>query len=205
MKKLTIILVAIFCFNTTTAQQKEIRLETEYGTTSKELQEIIRFEGIEIIDLKFSGEGLIGKDYTILIKEFSNGSLAKLDTLVSSKTSSFLKSIDTTVFKFKYFVKTRLNNTIKMTSIFSRFSNTKLYDIKKTDDTYALHDFLGNNKSIVIEIGKPTYILGYFLPYLDKETGWKMYCQVSGSEHNPEDWGIVFNIPNYFLIEVLFE
>ncbi len=45
---------------------------------------------------------------------------------------------------------------------------------------------------------------GYFLPYLDKETGWKKYCEVSGSKMSPEKWGEHFKIPNYFLIEALF-
>ena len=92
-----------------------------------------------------------------------------------------------------------------MTFMFDRFSTTKYYDIKTSEDSYALHDFLGNEKSIPIEVKKATYILGYFLPYLDKESGWKKYCEVSGSKILPEEWGSTFNIPNYFLVEILFE
>jgi len=205
MRKMAILVVAFLCFNSLTAQQNEIILNTEYGSDNKEIHELLRFEGIEIIDLKFSGQGLKGKDYTLLIKEFTNGALSKTDTLISSIQDSYLQPIDTEAFRFKYFVKTQLDNTVKMTSIFERFSTTKLYNIKKTEDSYALHDFLNGSKPMPIEIGKSTYILGYFLPYLEKETGWKKYCEVVGSKYSPDDWGKVYNIPNYFLVEVLFE
>lgn len=49
-----------------------------------------------------------------------------------------------------------------------------------------------------------TTIMGYFLPYIDKETGWKKYCEVSGSKYAPEERGSVFDIPNYFLIQIEF-
>lgn len=205
MIKLTTLVGAIFCFNSLTAQQNDIQLVTEYGSDNKEVHELLRFQGIEIINLKFSGQALKGKDYTILIKEFTNGTLSKTDTLISSIQDGYLTALDTAVFKFKYFVKTQLDNTIKMTSIFERFSTERLYNIKKPTDGYALHDFLNGNEPMQIITGEPTYIMGYFLPYLDKETGWKKYCEVSGSKYSPDDWGRVFNIPNYFLIEVLFE
>ncbi|WP_347924727.1 hypothetical protein [Pontimicrobium sp. SW4] len=203
MKNL-VLTVALLCFGSLTAQQT-VHLQTEYGSKNKEVHELLRFEGIEIIDLNFSGEQLKEKEYTILIKEFTNGSLSKTDTLISSKQDDYLQPIEKDNFGFKFFVKTQLDNTIKMTSIFDRFSTNKTYNIKATDDSYALHDFLNGTEPMKIEIGKPTYIMGYFLPYLDKETGWKRYCEVSGSKYNPDDWGTMFNIPNYFLIEITFE
>lgn len=205
MKQIIIITIALIYFGRLTAQQSQIELQTIYGSEHKEISEILRFEGIEIIDLHFSGNNLKGKDYTILIKEFVNGSLSNIDTLVNSKMNKYLQPIDTTSFKFKFFVKTQLNNTIKMITVFKSFSIEKIYKIKQPKDQYALHDFLNNNMPLQIEIGKPTYILGYFLPYFEKETGWKKYCEVSGSKYSPEEWGKIFYIPNYFLVEVTFE
>lgn len=204
MKQLFLLAAAIISFSSLTAQQT-LELQTEYGSENKDMHELLRFEGIEIIDLKFTGEQLKEKNYTILIKEFTNGSLSNTDTLISSIKDSYLQPIEKDSFGFKFFVKTQLDNTIKMTSIFDRFSTNKEYAIKSTKDNYALHDFLNGTEPMKIEIGKPTYIMGYFLPYLDKETGWKKYCEVSGSKHHPDDWGAVFNIPNYFLVEILFE
>jgi hypothetical protein len=205
MKQLFLLAAAIISFSSLTAQQTKIQLETKYGSENKEMHELLRFEGIEIIDLNFSGEELKDKEYTILVKEYTNGSLSNADTLISSKKDSYLQPIDKDIFKFKFFVKTQLDNTIKMTSIFDGFSTNKKYEIKATEDKYALHDFLNGLEPLNIEVGKPTYIMGYFLPYLDKETGWKKYCEVSGSNYNPHDWGTMFDIPNYFLIEILFE
>ena len=205
MKQLFLLAVALISFSSVTAQQSQIQLETKFGSENKDIHELLKFEGIEILDLNFYGEHLKEKEYTILIKEFTNGSLSRTDTLISSKNDSYLQPIDKDTFKFKFFVKTQLDNTIKMNSIFDGFSTNKTYNIKAPEDAYALHDFLNGVEPMKIEIGKPTYIMGYFLPYFDKETGWKKYCEVSGSKYNPDDWGTMFNIPNYFLIEILFE
>lgn len=204
MKLFTFLTIALISFGSIIAQQKEIQLQTNYGSDNKEVHQLLRFQNIDVIDLKFTGEDLKGKNYRILVKEFSNGVLAKTDTIVSSKADDYLTPIDSTTFQFKFFVKTQLDNKVKMESQFSRFSNTKLYNIKPNEDKYALHDFVKSGK-LIIEKNKPTYIMGYFLPYLDKETGWKKYCDVAGSKHNPEDWGTVFKIPNYFLVEILFD
>lgn len=205
MKKLLSIAVALICSSALNAQQKEIVLQTTYGSENKEIHDILRFQDIETTTLEFMGNDLKGKNYTILVKEFTNGYLSKSDTIMNSKTHEYLPSIDTDIFSFKFFVKTELNNKVKMTFMFDRFSTTRLYDIKATEDNYALHDFLGSKKSIPIETKKETYILGYFLPYIEKETGWKKYCEVSGSKYSPEKWGTAFDIPNYFLIQVLFD
>lgn len=205
MKRLLLIAIVVLNYGCITAQQNEINLQTIYGSKNKDIHQLLRFEGIETVELKFSGKQLIGKEYTILIKEFSNGNLSKVDTLISSKSDGYLQPIDTSFFKFKFYVKTQLNNTIKMTSIFDRFSTTKIYDIKKPKDRYALHSFLKGSTPLEISVGKPVYVLGYFLPYINKKTGWKKYCDVSGSKYNPEDWGKVFSIPNYFLVQAVFD
>lgn len=205
MKKLWSLAAAFICFSFLNAQQKEITLQTTFGSENKEIQDILRFQDVETTILNFTGTDLKGKDYTILVKEFTNGNLSKTDTIMNSKTYDYVPAIAADSFKFKFFVKTEINNKVKMTFMFDRFSTTKYYDIKTSEDSYALHDFLGNEKSIPIEVKKETYVLGYFLPYLDKESGWKKYCEVSGSKVSPEEWGSKFNIPNYFLVEILFE
>lgn len=205
MKKLWSIAAAFICFSTLNAQQKEISLTTNFGSENKETQDILRFQDIETTSLKFKGDALKDKNYTILVKEFTNGSLGKTDTIMNSKTYEYVPAIDSDSFNFKFFVKTELNNKVKMTFMFDRFSSTKYYDIKATEDAYALHDFIADAKELTIESKKATYVLGYFLPYVDKESGWKKYCEVSGSKYSPEEWGTAFNIPNYFLVEILFD
>jgi len=205
MKKILFIAFTLSCISYLFAQQNEVKIEKKYGTENKDIQDILRFEGIEIIDLKYTGEYLKGKNYTIIVKEFLNGSLAQSDTIIKSQDNNFIKAISDSTFKFKYLVKTKLNNTIKMSFKFDGFSITKNYPIRKSKDAYALHDLLENNKSISISSSDSTNILGYFLPYNDEKTGMKMYCQVSGSEHSPEEWGKVFSIPNYFLVSIIFD
>lgn len=204
MKKLLFLAVALICYSWTTAQQNEIKLTSQYGAKNKEVFELMRFEGIESNLLTFSGKELKGKNYTLLLREFTNGVLTETDTLIDSKSSEYIPVIKTDSLKLNFFFKTENNNTVKMHIKAPRFTITKKYDIKKSEDEYALHDFLGSKASLSIKKGKPTYVLGYFLPYLHKD-GFKSYCDVSGSEYKPEEWGEKLNIPNYFLIQVLFE
>jgi hypothetical protein len=204
MKRLIFILLFGFYYVAGSAQQTQIQLKTDYGSENKDIQELMRFQGVEKIVLNFEGEDLKGKDYAFIIKEFTNGRLAKADTLVASSKSDYMSKIEKNIFKVDVMVATRLDHSVKFYAKFDRFSINKLYDVEKPKDAYALHDFLGAKQSLEIKSNTPTYILGYFLPYVDKDTGWKMYCEVSGSKHHPDDWGKAFDIPNYFLVEVQF-
>lgn len=205
MKNVILLAVAFICFSTLNAQKNDIKLQTKYGSDNKELHSLLRFQEVETIKLTFTGDDLKGKNYRLLVKEFTNGSLAKTDTIMDTAKFDYIEAINDTIFEFKYYVKTQVNNTIKMNFMFDRFSTPRLYDIKVAEDKYALHDFLKTSDPMPVELNTKTLIMGYFLPYVDKESGWKKYCDVSGSEHKPEDWGTAFNIPNYYLIEILFE
>lgn len=205
MKKLFFTLLALCCLQNILAQQNDIKLQIKYGSDNNELQELMRFQGIETSKLTFSGDNLKGKNYMFLLKQFTNGKLVKTDTLADSKRYSYIPPIDSSSFSLQCFVKTQLNNKVKISFRFPRFATPRLIDIEPSEDEYALHSFSGNKNFMNIKLNTPTYILTYFLPYVDKEFGWKKYCDVSGSEYGPEEWGQKFNIPNYFLIEVLFE
>lgn len=204
MKKLLFLAVALICYSWATAQQNEIKLTSQYGAKNKEVFELMRFQGIESNLLTFSGKELKGKNYTLLLKEYTNGVLSKTDTLIDSKSVSFIPKIQTDSLKMKFFFKTENDNVVKMHIKFPQFTVEKKYEVKKQDSEYALHDFLGSKPFLPIKIGYSTYALGYFLPY-ELPDGGKSYCDVSGSKYKPEKWGEKLNIPNYFLIQVLFE
>ncbi|MDG5492073.1 hypothetical protein [Psychroserpens sp. SPM9] len=205
MRNLILLAVALTCFSTLNAQKSNIKLQTKYGSDHEEIHSLLRFQEIETIKLTFTGADLKAKNYRLLVKEYTNGSLAQTDTIIDSAKYEYTPAVNDTIFEFKYYVKTQVNNTIKMNFMFDRFSTPRLYPIKAANDNYALHDFLKTSEPMPIDLNKATYIMGYFLPYIDKDTGWKKYCDVSGSTHKPEDWGTAFNIPNYYLIEIEFE
>ena len=205
MKNLITLAVALICFSPLNAQKNDIKLQTKYGSDDKELHSLLRFQEVETMKLSFTGKDLKGKNYRLLVKEYTNGSLAKTDTIMDSGKFDYIPAISDSVFEFKYYVKTQINNTIKMNFMFDRFSTPKLYDIKATEDKYALHDFLKTSDPMLVELNEKTLIMGYFLPYVDEESGWKKYCDVTGSKHKPEEWGNAFDIPNYYLIEITFE
>ncbi|WP_431135013.1 hypothetical protein [Psychroserpens mesophilus] len=205
MKNLMVLAVTFIGFSMLNAQNSDIKLYTKYGSDHKELHDLMRFQDVETIKLTFTGNDLKGKHYRLLVKEYTNGSLAKIDTIIDSGQHDYVSVINDTIFEFKYHVKTQINNTIKMNFKFDRFSSPRLYNIRASEDKYALHDFLKSSDPMPVELNAKTLIMGYFLPYIDKVSGWKKYCDVSGSEYKPEEWGTVFDIPNYYLIEIIFE
>ena len=173
MKHLILLAVAFICFSTLNAQKSDIKLQTKYGSDNEELHDLMRFQEVETIKLTFIGNDLKDKNYRLLVKEYTNGSLAKTDTIMDSGKFDYISAINDTVFEFKYHVKTQLNNTIKMNFKFDRFSSSRVYEIKKVEDKYALHDFLKTSDPMPIKLNTKTLIMGYFLPYIDKESGWK--------------------------------
>ncbi|MEM6514904.1 MAG: hypothetical protein AAF688_01885 [Bacteroidota bacterium] len=204
MRILSFLLIITSGLNYGISQESNLKLSTQYGSDNKELHDLLRFQDIEVMKLEFKGKDLVNKNYRIILKEFSNGSVSKSDTIIDTGEYEYLSSIQDSVFKFKYFVETKSSNNIKMDFLMERFSTERVYNIRASEDKYALHDFLGANPSIPIKLNEPNIIMGYFLPYLDKETGWKKYCEVSDSAFKREEWGRVFDIPNYFLIEIEF-
>jgi hypothetical protein len=81
MKTIKIIAVALSCFGALLAQEgvvdfnnpKGLKMETQYSTKDSELGDVLSFEGIDYMKLKFSGDSLIGKSYHLTVKEIWDG------------------------------------------------------------------------------------------------------------------------------------
>jgi len=205
MKNLLLFTVYLLSTYNILGQYSEIQLETQFGAKNQEVFEMMRFNGIQSNLLTFTGEKLKGKNYLLIIKEYSNGKLSRQDTIIDTKASQYISEVTKDTLRFKFFFQTISQNVVKMHIQAPRFTINKEYDVKKSTDDYALHDFNGGKKYIPIALGKSNYVLGYFLPYLRKGTSCKSYCDVSASPHKHEEWGDKLGLPNYFLIQVLFQ
>ncbi len=205
MKTLLLFTAYVLSMGSVIGQFNEIQLETQFGAKNREVFEMMRFDGVQSNLLTFSGKKLKGKNYLLILKEYSNGILSRSDTIINSKASPYISEVMEDTLRFKFFFKTKNQNLVKMHIQAPRFTINKEYDVKKSIDEYALHDFNGGNKFIPIALGKCNYVLGYFLPYLRKGTDFKSYCDVSASPHKPEEWGDKLGLPNYFLVQILFQ
>ena len=212
MKRILIMAAALNCFSGLLAQQKEadskktsgLKMESEYSSDNEEIRDILSFEGIDYMKLKFSGDQLKGKSYQLSVKEIWDGKIVSDTTVIDSKSIGVkqFETLSDTVFKIKVISKHTVDNQLKMTFKFPRFSITKKYDAIDSDN-YSLRNLVDESN---LEIGydKSFYLLAYILPY-EREDGSLSWCDVGTSGDAIEKWGEKFGIKHYLLFEMKFE
>ncbi|NRR91916.1 hypothetical protein HSX10_10105 [Winogradskyella undariae] len=212
MKIFLIITVALTCFSGLLAQQKEtdsktissLKMESEYSSDIEEVSDLLSFEGIDYMKLKFSGEQLKGKSYKLTVKEIWDGKIVS-DTIVMDSRSIGVKQFETlsdTVFKMKVISKHTDDNQLKMTFKFPRFSITKNYEATDSEN-YSLRNLV-EESNLEISYNKSFYLLAYILPY-EREDGLLSWCDVGTAGAEIEKWGKQFGIKHYLLFEMKFE
>lgn len=199
-------LLASITFNLAIGQEANTNLKmiTDYSSDNEEIKDILQFEGIEYLRIKFIGEDLKTKSYHLTVKEIWNGKIVSDTTIINSLELPFeqFKKINDTVLKMKIISKLTEDNKLKMTFKFPRFSINKSFDAVNSDD-YSLRNIAEESK---MEIGynKKFYLLAYILPY-EREDGSKSWCDVGASGKDIENWGDKFKIEHYLLFEMKFE
>jgi len=82
------------------------------------------------------------------------------------------------------------------------FSSAKVYnELKDNADWYVLKDFFGSKKEWFISgnLDREIPILAIITPRMNAD-GTKSYCEVVQSKIIPEEFGLHFKIPHYFLM-----
>ena len=212
MKKIKVLAVALSCFGATLAQQNQInfsdttglKMETEYSSNNAEIRDILSFEGIDYLKIKFSDDELKGKSYKLNVKEIWDGEVKSESVVLDSRDLGVkqFETINDSILSMKVISKLTPDNQLKMTIKFPRFSITKKYDAIKSDE-YSLRN-LADESNLEIGYNKPFYLLAYILPY-EREDGSKSWCEVGTSGNAIEKWGKEFGIKHYLLFEMTFE
>lgn len=206
MKKNILILICLILTNLSFGQEPNngLIMISEYSSENPEIRDILQFEGIEYLKIKFVGKELKNKSYHLTVKEIWDGKIVRDTTVFNSKTigiEQFEKVNDTTL-TLKVISKLTHKNKLRMTFKFPKFGITKEYDAIETYD-YSLRNIAEESK---MEIGydKKFYLLAYILPY-EREDGSKSWCEVGTSGKEIEKWGEKFGIKHYLLFEMKFE
>ncbi len=212
MKKLTALAVALACFGATTAQESQVdfdnpkglKMETEYSSNIEEVRDVLSFEGIDYMKIKFSGTDLKGKSYHLTVKEIWDGKIVRDTTIVNSKKLSYeqFQKINDTLFNLKVISKLTYKNKLKLTFKIGRIGFTREFDAIESDE-YSLRN-LADESKLEIDYNKKFYLLAYILPY-EREDGSKSWCEVGTSGKDIENWGKKFGIKHYLLFEMKFE
>ncbi len=186
------------------AQDKKLKMISEYSSKNNEIRDILQFEGIEYHKIKFTGTKLKNKSYKITCKEIWNGKIIK-DSIVFNSKSIGIKQFETvndTVLNLKVISKLTHKNKLKMTFKFPRFAINREYDAIESNE-YSLRNIAQESK-LKIDYNKKFYLLAYILPY-ERKDGSKSWCEVGTSGKEIDKWGEKFGIKHYLLFEMKFE
>jgi len=206
MKKLILIFVCLILTNFSFGQENDngLKMISDFSFDNPEIRDILRFEGIEYLELKFIGKDLNDKSYHLTVKEIWDGKIVRDTTVFNSKTIGIeqFEKVNDTILSLKVISKLTHENKLKMTFQFPGFSITEEYDAIETDE-YSLRNIAEESK---MEIGydKKFYLLAYILPY-EREDGSKSWCEIGTSGKEIEKWGEKFKIKHYLLFEMKFE
>lgn len=191
---------ALFAQKTTPS----LKMTSIYGSEDGELLDLLRFAGVDLYNIKFSAEDLKGKSYKITVKEFWNGKLKSQNTVIDTRdlTDAGLDKISDTTLKMKVISKTTGQGKIKISFIFDRFSNSRVYRALNTDE-YSLRN-LADESKLPIGYGAQFYLMALILPY-QREDGSKSWCEVGSNGKDVENWGKKYGVKHYLLFEMRFE
>jgi hypothetical protein len=206
MRNRILSMIFLIITNISFAQEKEsgLKMISEYSSNNPELRDILQFEGIEYLKLKFTGSELKEKTYLLTVKEIWDGKIIRDTIVFDSKTIGIkqFEKINDTIFNLKVISKLTSKNKLKMTFKFPRFSITKEYDAIETND-YSLRNIAEESK-MKIRYNEKFYLLAYILPY-ERKDGSKSWCDVGTNGKDIEKWGEKYGIKHYLLFEMKFE
>ena len=205
MKKFVLLSIIMLTISSSAsfAQQKTqlLKMKSTYGSDNKDLLDLLRFEGVDFHQIKFSGNDLKGKTYKITVKEFWGGKLKAEQKVFDTKdlSDAGLDKITDTTLNMKVIAKMTPQNKIKISFISDRFSNTKEYKAIKSDD-YSLRN-LADESKLPIGYGQNFYFMAMILPY-EREDGSKSWCEVGSNGKDIENWGKKYGVKHYLLFEM---
>jgi len=206
MKQNILILICLGLTNLSFGQdtQSELKMISKFSSDNPEIRDILNFEGIQYLKLKFIGEELSNKSYHLTVKEIWDGKIVRDTTVINSRTIGVeqFQNVNDTILNLKVISKLTTENKLRMTFKFPRFSITKEYDAIETHD-YSLRN-IADESNLEIGYNEKFYLLAYILPY-KREDGSKSWCDVGTSGKEIEKWGEKFGIKHYLLFEMKFE
>lgn len=197
---LTIILLSasLLINGQTKTEIADIKMISYYGSKSQELTNILDFQNIDYFRVKFVGQKLKGKYFSMYCKEIWDGEVRKVDTLINSKLNSRVGQIKEDTLSLTALGR-QIDDKLKLSFRFPMVGLNKKYDAIISDD-YSLRD-IGTDVKIKINENFPAF--AYILPYIEGD--WKNYCGVANSGGNVTDWGKKFKIRHYLVFEMKFE
>lgn len=183
---------------------EDIRFQASYSSENIEIRDILQFEGIEYLKLKFSGESLRNKKYILTVQEIWDGKPRSESVILNSADAptKSLSMVNDSVLHIKVISRLTPENKLRMTFKCPSFATTREYDAVESDD-YSLRIIPRADGTASIDADKKFDLLAYILPY--EKDGYKYWCAVENSGKDVENWGKDFGIKHYLVFQMKFQ
>ncbi|SEA64108.1 hypothetical protein SAMN05192529_13712 [Arachidicoccus rhizosphaerae] len=182
--------------------QKTVQLTKQYGSSNKDLQNLMNFENIYFEKLSFTGKAIRSKSYRVTLKEFTDGKLTDSAILFDGTESDFFKvQSDSLSVKFAFKLE---EDQLKVQVFGAGFGSKKSYfPLKSSGDRYAMKDFFGSKDTLKQDPLKTNAVFAVITPTLHPD-GSGSYCEVAQYDIAPEALGRHSKIPHYFVVYITF-
>lgn len=204
MRKIGVILCAgilsIIISISNACAQSSIKLSTSEETNNEDLTYVMQLQDIQFSKIRLNGTDLIGKNFQIFLRDYSQGKLIKSHLIFDSKEEG-LFTIKEKEFGFSVLTKKIALTKMRIDFRFIGFSVTKILDIKKEHQDFVLKNFQNNLDGIEIPLHANTSFLALLMPYQLPNKSMR-YIDAALTDLKPEEFGRTFNVPRYFLLDI---
>lgn len=204
MRKIGVILCAgilsIIISISNACAQSSIKLSTSEETNNEDLTYVMQLQDIQFSKIRLNGTDLIGKNFQIFLRDYSQGKLIKSHLIFDSKEEG-LFTIKEKEFGFSVLTKKIAPTKMRIDFRFIGFSVTKILDIKKEHQDFVLKNFQNNLDGIEIPLHANISFLALLMPYQLPNKSMR-YIDAALTDLKPEEFGRTFNVPRYFLLDI---
>lgn len=185
-----------------------IPVSINYGSTDYEFMEFLQFMNIDKYTVTIDDLKTKDKVIHIRLREFTDGKLTRTEDFLDKEGISVLYKFNASdsIFQFRVWTQEFSKDSLKIWFRFNRHSVIKKFKIHSSNNYSLRNPIIIQNGTSKIPKEKFTPFLAYSLPYEDpKRPGYLQYCTLTSDGVNPENWGKVFNVKHYILLELKFE
>jgi len=170
---------------------------------NSDIQELLDFENINYLKIKFSGKKLVGKKYALTVKEIWKGKVKSESEILNSENFPFedWKKINDTILEISIISKLSKKKNLKMVFKTPRVKIMKNFKATNSNN-YHFTDLIDSNRK-KISLGNKFYLLSNALMYEYDGT----FRSFVGGINNGDvlKWGEKYGIKHYLIFEMKIE
>lgn len=183
------------------AAQDSVSVDIRWGTTDKQLTDILRFQGIEQNELFLTGKKLKGKIFTLSYEEYKEGKIIKTAVLTKGLPDNLMQATEDT-FRIKLLSQPHGDST-SIAFMYPRFTSQTYYKTVEQAGHYSMRNVASSDGKNFLKLPankEKQAIFSYSLPYETAENpGQQFYCKLTSEGIPPSQWWEKYHVKHYFI------